>query len=63
MNILARLGSSVASAAVRLGRLAPRLIPLAVVSMIGLSAGQAAGQDLDGDGDETARSIVYRHYV
>lgn len=63
MTILARFGGRVASAVVRVARRAPTLIALAVASVIGLSAGQAASPDLDGDRDETARSVAYRHYV
>ncbi|MBD8909515.1 hypothetical protein [Methylorubrum zatmanii] len=61
MTILARFGGRIASAVVRVARRAPTLI--AVASVIGLSAGQAASPDLDGDRDETARSVAYRHYV
>ena len=63
MTILNRFAGGLASAARRIARLSPKVMSLALVSMIGLSAGRAPSTDLDGDGDEAARSIVYRHYI
>lgn len=63
MTILLRFARGLASAARHIVRLSPKVIPLALVSVIGLSADRTAKADRDGDGDETTRSIVYRHYI
>lgn len=63
MTILLRFARGLASAARHVARLSPKVIPLALVSVIGLSADRTAKVDRDGDGDETTRSIVYRHYI
>ncbi|KQQ18191.1 hypothetical protein ASF53_07475 [Methylobacterium sp. Leaf123] len=63
MTILLRFTGRLASAARAIVRLSPKVIPLALVSVIGLSAGRPADADRDGDSDETTRSIVYRHYI
>ncbi|TFZ60366.1 hypothetical protein E4V01_04570 [Methylorubrum sp. Q1] len=63
MTILLRFARGLASAAHHVVRLSPKVISLALVSVIGLSAGRQANADRDGDGDETTRSIVYRHYI
>lgn len=63
MGSLVRISGVVVFAAFRFLRLAPKLVPLAMVSVISLSAAQPARPDPDGDGDETAQSIVYRHYI
>lgn len=63
MTILIRSTGDLAFRARRLIRFLPKVVPLALISMIGLSAGRAPSTDLDGDGDEAARSIVYRHYI
>ena len=63
MTILIRPARGLASEALHLVRFLPTVIPLALVSMIGLSAGRPASVDLDGDGEEAPRSIVYRHYI
>lgn len=61
MTILNRFAGGLVSAAHRIARLSPKVMSLALVSMIGLSAERTA--DLEGDADEAARSIVYRHYI
>lgn len=63
MTSLIRSARDLASSARRLARVLPKVVPLALISMIGLPADRAASVDLDGDGDEAARSIVYRHYI
>ncbi len=63
MTILNRFARGLASAVLRLVRLSPKVASLALVSWIGLSAERTAGVDLDGDADEAARSIVYRHDI
>lgn len=63
MTILIRSARGIASAMLSLVRLSPRVLPLALVSVIGLSCGRTTGADLDGDGEEVTRSVVYRHYI
>ncbi|MBB2962089.1 hypothetical protein [Methylobacterium sp. R2-1] len=63
MTILIRSARGLASSALHLARFLPTVIPLALVSMIGLTASRTASVDLDGDGDEATRSVVYRHYI
>ncbi|CAO4153989.1 hypothetical protein CLBKND_03945 [Methylorubrum aminovorans] len=62
-TILFRSARGLASSARHLARFWPKVIPLALVSMIGLAEGRTASVDRDGDGEETARSIVYRHFI
>jgi hypothetical protein len=62
-TILIRPARGLASCTHHLARFLPKVIPLALVSMIGLSEGRTARVDRDGDGEEAARSIVYRHYI
>jgi len=63
MTLLLRFTRGLASAAHYFVRLSPKVIPLALVSMVGLSSGRTADVDRDRDGEEATRSIVYRHYI
>ena len=62
-TILFRSARGLASSARHLARIRPKVIPLALISMIGLAEGRPASVDRDRDGEETARSIVYRHFI
>ncbi|MCJ2032415.1 hypothetical protein MKK50_23905 [Methylobacterium sp. J-043] len=63
MTLLLRFTRGLASAVHGFVRLSPKVIPLALVSMVGLSSGRTADVDRDRDGEEATRSIVYRHYI
>ena len=65
MTLRLRFTRGLASAAHWFVRLSPKVIPLALVSMVGLSSGRTADvdRDRDRDGEEATRSIVYRHYI